>query len=502
MSAPRSGKTAIAALFVAAALAAAALATASARVAPRAARPTGPIFGHAGRWITDASGRVVVVHGINMVNKRPPYYPAAVGFNDDDARLLVRLGFDAVRVGVIWRALEPAPGVFNDVYLNQIARTIRTLARHGISSLVDFHQDLLNERFQGEGFPTWAIQDGGLPNPMLGFPGNYGGNPALQHAFARFWSNAPGPGGIGLQDRYAAAWRRVATAFASDPNVLGYELLNEPFPGAGLLTCAPASGCPAFDAKLTAFNRKVARAIRRADRRHLVFYEPDVLFDFGAATAVGALDQGPAGFAFHDYCAKTTPIGCVSEPKGFAHALAHVGRTREALILTEFGSTPFAGDLSGMVRLADQNMVPWLEWSYCPCHDPTGASPDPIVFDPAKPPRGANLGSLALSTLVEPYPELIAGTPRSWSFDRAKKIFQLRYATARADGRGSFGVGSLTEVAAPTLIYGGRYAVTVLGGTVVSRQGAPVLMVSACRGARAVYVTVRPRGRNHVSCAT
>ncbi len=105
MSVARSGKTAIAALLIGV-LAAATMASASAHVAHNAARAIRSPLGHAGRWITDSSGRVVIVHGINMVYKRPPYYPAAVGFSDDDARFLQRIGFDAVRVGVIWKALE------------------------------------------------------------------------------------------------------------------------------------------------------------------------------------------------------------------------------------------------------------------------------------------------------------------------------------------------------------------------------------------------------------
>ena len=37
--------------------------------------------------------------------------------------------------------------------------------------LLDFHQDLFHERFQGEGAPDWAVQDDGLPaEPQLGFP--------------------------------------------------------------------------------------------------------------------------------------------------------------------------------------------------------------------------------------------------------------------------------------------------------------------------------------------
>jgi endoglycosylceramidase len=117
-----------------------------------------PRIGHAGRWITDPAGRVLVLHGLNMVYKVPPYYPAAAGFGADDAAFLERMGFNVVRVGVIWKAVEPKPGVYNDRYLRHIGDTVRTLAKHGILSLLDFHQDLYNERFQGEGAPDWAVQ--------------------------------------------------------------------------------------------------------------------------------------------------------------------------------------------------------------------------------------------------------------------------------------------------------------------------------------------------------
>ena len=82
--------------------------------------------------------------------------------------------------------------------------------------MLDFHQDLYNERFQGEGWPDWAVQDDGLPaEPKAGFPANYLVMPALQRAFDHFWANDPGPGGVGLQDRYAAAWAHVAARFRS-----------------------------------------------------------------------------------------------------------------------------------------------------------------------------------------------------------------------------------------------------------------------------------------------
>jgi endoglycosylceramidase len=335
---------------------------------------------HSGRWITDASGRVVVMHGINMVYKLPPYYPAAAGFGDDDAAFLHSIGFNAVRVGVIWKALEPQPGVYNDAYLAQIAGTVSALARHGVASLLDFHQDLFNERFQGEGAPDWAVQTGGLPNPSLGFPINYLANPALEHALDAFFNNAPGPGGVGLQDRFAAAWAHVAAYFRGYPSVLGYELFNEPFPGTLWEPCLVPTGCPGFDAKLTAFYRRVDRAIRAQDPRTLVFYEPNVLFNNGTTTDVGPLPDAHAAFAFHDYCLteSTTgsPTGCATfDDLVFQNAIKHVASTHEAVIETEFGATNDIAYLDDMVARGDRFMVPWLEWAYCGCEDPTTSGP-------------------------------------------------------------------------------------------------------------------------------
>lgn len=459
-----------------------------------------PRIGHAARWITDRAGRVVVVHGFNMVYKVPPYYPAAAGFGADDAAFLEGLGFNVVRVGVIWKAVEPRPGVYDDGYLRHIAGTVRFLAKHGIFSLLDFHQDMYNELFQGEGAPDWAVQDDGLPNPKNGFPANYLTNPALQRAEDHFWANGSGPGGAGLQDRYAAAWRHVARIFRNVGGVLGYELLNEPSAGTQFATCLGAPGCPAFDAELTAFDRRDASAIRTVDRHTLIFYEPDVGFDFGVATHVRALEHGPAGFAFHDYCLAPSPNGCRSEPRGISNALGHVGHTHEALLITEWGSNPYRGDLTGMMNLADRYMVPWIEWAYCPCRDPTGATPDPLVLDPAAPPLGANVGQLALHTLVEPFPQLIAGTPLSWGYNRQTKMLRLRYSTAKADGAGRFPPGAITEIATPRLIYGRPYAVHVHGAAIVSRPGARILKIAACPGARNISLQVFRSGRDRESC--
>ena len=42
------------------------------------------LFGHQGRWVTDAAGRVVMLRGVNFVEKWAPFTPEADGFSDDD----------------------------------------------------------------------------------------------------------------------------------------------------------------------------------------------------------------------------------------------------------------------------------------------------------------------------------------------------------------------------------------------------------------------------------
>jgi endoglycosylceramidase len=463
------------------------------------AAPVLPL-GHAGRWLTDATGRVVDLHGFNMVYKRPPYAPDAVGFGDDDAAFLASEGFNAVRVGVIYKAVEPEPGVYDDAYLDRIRSTVDVLGAHGIVALLDFHQDLYNERFQGEGWPDWAVMDDGLPaQPASGFPNNYLLMPALQHAFDHFFA-----GDGGLQDHYAAAWAHVAQRLRDAPNLLGYELLNEPWPGTAWQDCINPTGCPANDAKLEAFDRRVLAAIRVADPTGLVWHEPFVLFNQGAGTSVGALGDPDVGFAFHDYCLAAEQPGsgaaCArSDDLVFQHALDRVASTKEALLLTEFGATDASSVLGPMVRRADRTMVSWTEWHYCGCDDPTTSGPgdkQAIVLDPARPPAGDNLRTVTLDQLVRPYPQVVAGTPESWSYGDG--TFAARWSTTKPAGGG--GLPGDTEIAVPARAYPRGYAPHVQGGSVVSAKGAPVLRIRACPGAAEVAVTVTRTGRPSATC--
>jgi endoglycosylceramidase len=465
-------------------------------------------LGQTGRWLTAPDGRVVVLHGVNMVYKRPPYIPAITGFGEDDARFLAEHGFNTVRLGLIYAGVEPSPGVYDDTYLERIAETVRILARHRIFVQLDFHQDLYNERFQGEGFPDWAVQDDGLPaEPKVGFPGNYPAMPALNRAFDNFWANRPGPGGVGLQDRYAAAWRHVAERFRDQPYLMGYDILNEPWPGSVWPTCANNLGCPLFDqGPLAGLSQKVISAIRQADRANIVWYEPNILFNFGADSQHPDTGDSRAGFSFHNYCLLAGVIPGASLPNPpqdetcgafernfvFENAEKQSRETGDALLLSEFGATDDLGLIRRLVDYSDDYRLSWQYWHYCTCDDPTTSGTggvQALVPDPARPPGGANLRAAKLDVLARAYPQVVAGTPTAWDFDTDSKRFSLSYSTRGPGGR-SFASGGVSEVFLPPRRYGNSYRVAVAGAEVASEPGASSLRLRNCAGSARVRLTV------------
>jgi endoglycosylceramidase len=469
------------------------------------AGPQGPL-GHAGRWIVDRDGRAVILHGINMVFKRPPYAPDATGFGADDAAFLRRYGFNTIRLGLIYKGIEPQPGSYDEAYLARIARSERLLARERVFSQLDFHQDLYNERFSGEGWPDWAVLDDGVSaEPLTGFPGSYLTSPGLNRAFDNFWANAPGPGGIGLVDRYAAAWRQVAARFRDRPHVMGYDLLNEPWPGSEWPICAQPAGCPGFDqGQLSDFYEAVIAAIRKADRRNLIWYEPAVPFNFGSDSSVDGLADPRLGFSFHVYCLTGAAGGGSSSPSCeasdnlvFDNADRQAEQTGSALLLSEFGATDENDVNHRIVESADRHMVSWQYWHYCGCEDPTtqagpGSATQAVVLDPRRPPRGDNLKHAKLRVLVRPYPQAVAGTPLRFSFEPTKRRFELVYSKTHASGEGHFRRG-LTDVFVPRLHYRSGYRVRVSGAERLSRANRQHLILRAHPKAKRVRVVVIPR---------
>jgi endoglycosylceramidase len=267
------------------------------------AAAVGPVgaLAHDRRWLTDATGRVVVLHGVNFVQKFPAIPPGEAGFDAATAAVLRAHGFNVVRLGALFSAIMPLPGRIDWHYVTSLAETIRVLGKNGIYVLVDFHQDGYGSLMGGDGFPEWATLTDGLPNPPVPFPIWYLFNSALQRAFDNFWDNRRGPDTFPLQEHYAMAVHAVAEAVAAEPHVLGYDLMNEPWPGAIYQSCF--TGCPEVEQKrLVPFGERMVAAIRSVDAKHVIFSEPFVLFSYGFTdTSLSGIGAPESGLSFHVY---------------------------------------------------------------------------------------------------------------------------------------------------------------------------------------------------------
>ncbi|MER6362659.1 cellulase family glycosylhydrolase [Kitasatospora sp. NPDC001527] len=452
--------------------------TAPADATATGATPSATALGHTGRWLTDDQGRVVTVHGVNLVYKNPPYFPAAGGFGEEDARFLAENGFNAVRLGFAWSAVEPQPGVYDDAYIEQIRQTQQLLARFHIHSLVDSHQDAFNESVGASwsGFPEWATFTDGLPvEPNPGFPLVYFTSPAQNQTWQNFWRDHAAPDGVGVQEHYAAMWAHVARRFADQPYVLGYDLINEPWPGWEYPTCFP-DGCPRFEGEVLApFEAKVMNAVRGVDRDHLLFFEPSLTNDFGTPNWMPNPTGGPkAGLSFHDYCFGEVDT-CITNGLARADADGVVG------VVTEFGATTDATRLTALTDRFDEHMASWMFWALA-----QNQTPD----HPQEPPTGPNLMDPAI---VRPYPQAVAGTPQQWRYDGTTGTFTLQYSTLRADDGRPFARGARTEVYLPQSTYPGGYRVESRGAEVVSPPDARLLRLTALPGQETVQVTVTRR---------
>jgi endoglycosylceramidase len=184
-----------------------------------------------GSRFLDASGRHLLLHGINLVNKDP-----SVGYIGEegptDFALWRSWGLNCVRLGMIWDGLEPEPGVYNEGYLQAIDQQIDWAAANDLYVILDMHQDLYSVLF-ADGAPAWATLTDG--NPHLSESGvwsdAYFTSPAVHAAWDNFWANAAAPDGVGLQEHYAHLWAQIAGRYAGNRTVIGYDLMNEPMPG-------------------------------------------------------------------------------------------------------------------------------------------------------------------------------------------------------------------------------------------------------------------------------
>jgi endoglycosylceramidase len=185
-----------------------------------------------GREFVGPDGRPLLLRGLNVSNnaKFKPYMPWQTA---DDIALMRDWGCNCLRYIIVWAAIEPEPGRYDDNYLEAVRQRLDWARAAGQYVLLDMHQDVYGEKYGFCGAPTWATVDGGVAfqqDPTRFWGASYL-QPAVMQAFEGFWRNAPAPDGVGVQDHLIRAWVHVAQVLGDHPAVIGYDLLNEPFYG-------------------------------------------------------------------------------------------------------------------------------------------------------------------------------------------------------------------------------------------------------------------------------
>lgn len=189
-----------------------------------------------GLCLRDPQGRPWTPRGINLIYKGKRLPHGGFNFYPPDwpeglHRQFAAHGFELLRLGIIWAALEPAPLQYDEDYFRFIQGQLDAAAEAGLSVVLDMHQDLYAQRFS-DGAPDWAVlTDAPFQETEL-WSDAYLFSPAVQQSWDAFWENRAVPAtGLGLQDHLARLWQEIARRFRGHPALIGYDLLNEPAPG-------------------------------------------------------------------------------------------------------------------------------------------------------------------------------------------------------------------------------------------------------------------------------
>ena len=530
-----------------------------------------------GPFLTDTSGRRLQFHGVNMVAKcestsiastaagspclpgpagaaasEPNYYLALDTSEADPERriteseveTLAAMGFTSARVGIIWAGLEPGPlGVepndpryctahangtafaalapadepFDqaaiDAYLANIDGLVAMLARHGIRSLIDMHQDDYSAAFynatgttpwKAEGAPLWAVCTGAASSGAALPPSSaaaWGTAPytdsRITTAIGHFWANDVS---ANLQGEYIRTFAAVATHYQGNAAVLGYDLFNEPFNNtldevvAPLLnselqciyagkTYAPLS-CGLTLPPQQSPDSGLIPALQAADPGHLEFFEPDAAANLGDPNTIAVLESLPFTnlvYGFHVYpqpAGNTVLEQLILSEEQLSRGLMQTKQSGgPAWFMTEFGAANDVGDDANYGKLADSMFLSWMYWAAKEFHDPTGGAEEGLLDANGVPQPMA-------AVLTRTYPLATAGTPIAQTFDPDSAAFSFSYTP-------DITVTAPTQIFVPVAQhYPKGYQVSVSGATVTSAAGAAVLTLQNEAGATKVEVSV------------
>jgi endoglycosylceramidase len=220
-----------------------------------------------GPYFRDAQNRAVLLRGMNVAGtgKVPPFTLLSDASQMAQMR---RWGANLIRLTFNWEAYEPTRCQYDSGYLKGVETIVDWAQAAGIHVLIDFHQDTYS-RFAnhgcGEGFPQWAVASSvtryapdNSANCQFLIPGWWGVSAALDPTFHATW-HAFHADEEGIKSRYIDMVASVAQAMSRHANVIGYDLMNEPW---------------GYENEIVDVYDRASAAIRARHPGAILFYEP------------------------------------------------------------------------------------------------------------------------------------------------------------------------------------------------------------------------------------
>ena len=370
--------------------------------------------------------------------------------------------------------VEPESGKFNETYIQTLVNFVDQLNSSGIHAILDMHQDCWSPRYcSAHGIPTEYAQPynssdygpGGsraYPEPILKPQYNSHGDitncrDVGKHIFG--WASCYPTYAIGaaaqrlynnsdrILDRFGEFWRLIASHVKDYPNILGYELLNEPWLGDVPLSVKeldPLTNPQHWNLwfpnesdqkNIAPMYKALHQYIRQVDNETIIFFQPATGGNFLDGWPVG-FEEGPGGVAYNDRQALSYHVYClVIDTKNASDFLQYIvetlsieacnalddvlydvrrddtNRLQLAGFLTEFGNAGTGLAAEDIINFATGKMDEFLHgWSYW------YLTPDPNVRN-----------STEIMALARPFPHKIAGTPTALEYDLKTNIFTLQY---------------------------------------------------------------------------
>jgi endoglycosylceramidase len=350
--------------------------------------------------------------------------------------------------------------------------------KHGVYTLVDFHQDNWSKYVGADGAPFWAHHPALPPEDIDERNGGHGPTSvATQAAFDGFFSDHDG-----LVADYARTAAELAKRIDRKPGVIGLELMNEP-------TASPDD--------LLYFSNQVSRAVRATAPSLPIYFEPSATRNLLDIANPPRVDVDRIIYSPHLYTGVfqgNWKIGATERIENSVTKMFDEAAINSApIVITEFGNNPLdpngADWIESAFTVLNRHLVSASFWVYeewpSTCGNPScWGLYDEAPVPGAMPPRFTrSLRDAAVTHVAQPYPRAIAALLDSFAYDSPTRTLTVQFHNAYP--------GNPHVLGAPDRVYPSGVVVTCDDHRVAATR-LPGRVEVACTGTKLVLSPATP----------